>query len=367
MPAKRNSPKGIVQLHYQELVIGRLAITPELLCAFEYDADFLQRGFSISPFQLPLQPGVFISKREPFEGLFGVFNDSLPDGWGLLLMDRLLRKNGIAPASLNPLDRLCLVGEQGMGALTYKPIMPLLKDFDVTDVAMLAAEVSKVLSEDASAQLELLAVKNASSAGARPKVMLELEGQHWLIKFPSASDLPEIGHIEMAYAAAARKCGIEMPETRLFEGRYFGVQRFDRKDNKRIHVLSASGLLNASHRYPSLDYTELLKACWLLTSDIQEVGKLYRQMIFNVLAHNRDDHAKNFSFILTPNGWKLSPAYDLVRSEGFNGQHTTTINGKGSPNKDDILDVAKNIGFPLAKARMIYDEAFNGTQDIRAL
>lgn len=147
-----------------------------------------------------------------------------------------------------------------------------------------------------------------------------------------------------------------MPETKLFEDKYFGVKRFDREDSKKFHVISAAGLVNADYRLPSLDYEGLLTICLNLTRDMEEVYKMYRLMVFNVLIGNKDDHAKNFSFILKDREWKLSPAYDILPNEGFNGYHTTTINGKGNPTKEDIFVVAKKVGLDAVKCKVIYEE-----------
>ena len=122
-----------------------------------------------------------------------------------------------------------------------------------------------------------------------------------------------------------------MAETRLFNDRYFGVERFDRTPHGKIHTISAAGLLHANYRIPSLDYSILLKLTLNLTKDMEQVISMFRLMIFNILISNRDDHAKNFSFQWINGTWKLSPAYDLLPSSGFNGYHTTTINGKGEP------------------------------------
>ena len=187
----------------------------------------------------------------------------------------------------------------------------------------------------------------------------------WLVKFPASSDPTEIGLVEFHYSQVARKCGIRMPETRLFHGKYFGVKRFDRIDGQRIHVHSASGLLYASHRYPSLDYISLLKTTRALTQDIRETGKMFRQMVFNVLTGNRDDHARNFSFLYLDDHWQLSPAYDLVKSNGFNGQHSTTINGAGNPGKSDIFSVAEQTGLPASMAAAIFDEVYEGCREIK--
>ena len=110
-----------LKVFYNDILVGTLAKTPEMVVAFEYDSNWLNNGFSISPFSLPLIKKVFIPKYEPFGGLFGVFNDSLPDGWGRLLVDRLLLKNRINPVEVDNLNRLAIVQQSGMGALTYKP------------------------------------------------------------------------------------------------------------------------------------------------------------------------------------------------------------------------------------------------------
>jgi serine/threonine-protein kinase HipA len=336
--------------------VGRLALTPENLCAFEYDSGYLNTGQSISPFYLPLQPGVFIARRDPFSGNFGVFNDSLPDGWGNLLLDRFLNSHKINPSGLSILDRLSLVGSSGMGALEYKPDNSFTPAEGNPELDYLASEAEKILNQkDTGASLDILFKYGGSSGGARPKVLLTFEGEEWLVKFRSFQDPENVGQIEYEYSLLAKDCGIEMPETRLFEGKYFGVKRFDRNGKTKIHMLSAAGLLNADYRIPCLDYQSLLTACFKLTGNIEEVYKLYRIMVFNVLIKNRDDHARNFSFLLKDGKWKLSPAYDLLPGNGFNGFHTTTIAGQGDPNYEDIQKVAQSLGLNKIRAKEIYE------------
>jgi serine/threonine-protein kinase HipA len=355
----------ILEVAMNNIDVGKLIITSEHLCAFEYNTGYLSSGISVSPFYLPLKPGVFIAKRDPFNGLFGVFNDSLPDGWGMLLTDRFLMKNKINPAKLTLLDRLCLVGNAGMGALTYKPDHAPEGDNDYKDLNQLSSEVQRILNNDFTGSLEELYQKGGSSGGARPKVLVSINNEYWIIKFRASADPENIGEIEYQYSQVAGKCGLEMPETSLFEDRFFGVKRFDRYNNFRYHVHSAGGLLYASHRFPSLDYADLLKACMALTLDIEQSYSLFRLMVFNILTHNRDDHVKNFSFILIDRNWKLSPAYDLVLSNGFNGQHTTTVAGNGEPKRKDIFEVAKAGGLDEKKAHMIFDEVYEASKEIR--
>ena len=344
-----------VFLHNEK--IGRMALTPDGLCAFEYESGFLSSGFSISPFFLPLKKEVFIAKRHPFRGGFGVFDDSLPDGWGNLVLDRYLRSKGIDPYRLSLLQRLALVGSTGRGALEFRPDWSEESPNEIIDFNLLAQESEKVLTTEYSGDLlETFYKFGGSSGGARPKVFVKIEGREWLVKFKTMHDPDDIGKIEYEYSLLAKKCGIKMAETRLLEGRYFATERFDRTKQGKIHTVSAAGLLHADYREPSLDYEGLLKLCHILTKNMEEVYALFRQMVFNVLIKNRDDHAKNFSFQHIKGEWKLSPAYDLLPSEGFNGFHTTTINGSGNPSESDILKVGKKANLTAKRVEDILKE-----------
>lgn len=337
--------------------VGDLTLTSDNLCAFQYDPVFLQNGFSVSPFFLPLEQKIFIGKQNPFSGNFGVFNDSLPDGWGNLLLDRYLRKNNIDVNRLTQLQRLAIIGTTGRGALEYIPNYDIPQESQFDDLRTLAKEAEKLLESEYDGQgLDMFFKNGGSSGGARPKLFLTIQGKEWLIKFKATSDPDTVGQIEYDYSLLAKKCGIEMPVTHLFEDTYFGVQRFDRTANEKIHTISAAGLLHADYRIPSLDYETLLQACLLLTKNMEEVQKLYRIMVFNVVIGNKDDHAKNFSFQFSENKWKLSPAYDLLPSNGFNGNHTTTINGKGNPTDNDMRTVAQKIGINEKFAKEIIEE-----------
>lgn len=340
-----------LKVFYNYILVGTLAKTPDRVVAFEYDSEWLNNGFSISPFSLPLIKKVFIPKYDPFGGLFGVFNDSLPDGWGRLLVDRLFLKNKINPNEIDNLNRLAVVQESGMGALTYKPEHKFKSENNISDYDILAQECSKILESQNSENLDEIFNLGGSSGGARPKILTSIYNEDWIIKFPSSSDPKNIGEKEYQYSLCAKDCGINMTETRLFPSKicsgYFGIKRFDRKNAKKVHMVSVSGLLETSHRLPNLDYNTLMKLTLELTRNYQDIEQLFRLMCFNVFAHNRDDHSKNFSFLFddTKKEWHLSPAYDLTYSFSFNGEHATTINGEGkNPTLDNILAVAKNIG-----------------------
>ena len=352
----------IVHVFYENLPVGTLSEAENKLIAFEYNSDFIKNGFSVSPFFLPLRQEVFIGKRQPFEGLHGVFNDSLPDGWGRLLIDRMLIKHRQNLSGITPLDRLCIAGNSTVGALQYKPQFQLpIQEEVIQDLDYISLEAQKILSDRDDYNLDLLVKMAGSSGGARPKVFIDINGEEWLIKFRSSTDQKNMGVIEYQHSLMAKKAGIDMPETKLFPSKvcpgYFGVKRFDRENNKKIHVHSASGLLYASYRYPSVDYIDLLKATYLLTRSYDEVSKLFRIMVFNILIQNKDDHTKNFSFLYKDDKWQLSPAYDLVPSDGMNGEHATTVAGVGKDiTENDMLNVAKDVGFNLKKAKRIIDD-----------
>lgn len=196
------------------------------------------------------------------------------------------------------LDKVAIVGRTGMGALEYHPETVLSNAIVTDNLDTLAMECEKVLNDEYDGNLEELVKAGVSSGGARPKVLIKYKSEDWIVKFRSSSDPKDIGKQEYDYSIMARKAGLIMPETKLFERKYFGVKRFDRKqDGSKVHMLSASGLLNASYSFPTLDYIDLLKATLLLTHDYRELEKMFRLMCFNILTYNRDDNAKNFSFL----------------------------------------------------------------------
>lgn len=354
--------------------VGRMA-TRNRQIFFEYHPSFVTRPLPISPFHLPLATHVLGPFDTPFEGLPGIFNDSLPDGWGRLLVDRRARRIGV---TLTPLDRLAVVGRHGIGALIYEPETVLKDAQGVLDLDELAADAAATLEGDAEDVLDQLIVLGGSPQGARPKAMIgwsqrrksvvhgarELASgyRRFLVKFPASADPKDIGPIEYAYSLMAAAAGVRMPRTHLFPSRggpgFFGAERFDYHGAERRHVHTLSGLLNLDHRVPTLDYTSVLAATRRLTRDHREVVAMFRLMAFNVLAHNRDDHSKQFSFLMDASGtWTVSPAYDLTFSDGINGEHTTTIDGEGrAPTDADMIRAACKADVKERDAARIIDE-----------
>lgn len=355
-----NSIKQIEVILNNRLV-GRSALTKEGLCAFEYSAEWLNSGFSISPFELPLRNEVFVAKPRPFEGGFGVFDDCLPDGWGLLILDRYLQQNGINPHTLSLLDRLALVGSTGRGALEFRPDKSVVSKQEYADFEKLAWEAERILDSDeyTGEGIEEFQYRGGSPGGAQPKIFTRYDGKEWLVKFRAKRDSKRIGIDEYRYSLLAKKCGIEMPETRIFEDKYFGVERFDRTSNGKLHVVSVAGLIGADYRMSSIDYTHIFQVCAALTHSIAELWKVYRLMVFNYLIDNKDDHAKNFAFIYRDGNWHFAPAYDLLPSDGINGFRTTSINDSIEPTKDDIFTVAVKAGLSRKEIVEVFERMRN--------
>lgn len=370
-----------LELEGNEKKLGTLAWSGrERRAYFEYAAEFLAAPLLVSPFHMMASTGLIAAPRDPFDGLHGVFNDSLPDGWGRLLLDRRLQRAGIDYTRLTPVDRLSAVGRTGMGALSYVPELP--DDHEpqpVTDLDWFADQVELVQAEMDVADIDSLQGAQGGSAGARPKIMIGFNqaenrcvldyGQpldpgfeRWMVKAPSSDDPREIGPEEKAYSLMAVAAGLTMADTLLLETRkgrrLFATKRFDRTPTGRLHMHTASGLLNASHREASVNYEQLHKLTHIMTRDATEVLKMFRNMVFNVFARNRDDHAKNHAFLMDGNGrWSLAPAYDLTFSSGPGGEHSTAIAGEGrNPGMSHLLAVSKGASISDQDAREVIEQ-----------
>lgn len=333
---------------------------------FQYADSFLAHGFNISPFSLKFDNRIQSAQSRVFGGLYGVFNDSLPDGWGLLLMDRELKKRfGWDPHEITPLDRLTYIGSKAMGALEYLPELNSDNDTEILDLAEMAKSAFLVTEGKASDVISQLRIHGGSPGGARPKVIVAMspdmaecksgfdtipEGfEHWIIKFRSKGDPISSGLAEKAYAEMAKCAGLSMPDTDIIKipnnqdlSNYFAVKRFDRVSQNKLHVVSLGGLAEANHRVPCMDYDGLLDVVGSITKNEKDVEMAFRLMVFNVMTHNKDDHVKNFAFIHQAGHWTLSPSFDLTFSSGMNNEHTTAINGRGNPLIRDIEVVANN-------------------------
>jgi serine/threonine-protein kinase HipA len=340
---------------------------------FEYSAESLAQGLELSPLHLKLRAPAYGGFPPYLHRLPGLIADSLPDGWGLLLMDRLFRQRRVRHPG--PLDRLAFIGDRAMGALRFVPADDPQGPEPDWNLLALARESERVLQGDAGVALRELALAGGSPQGARPKALVQYDsatdristlsdtpGEPWLVKFPSRGEHKEVCAIEQLYAELARDCGLEVPETAWFDLSpklaAFGTARFDRERGLRVPVHSLAGLLQVDFRMPgSTDYTAFLRATRFLTRDEREVRKAYARAVFNVVFHNRDDHPKNFAWRLgRDRRWRLAPAFDLTFSTGPMGQHYMDVCGEGSAvTRDHLLRLAEDGGLPANSAATVID------------
>ena len=360
-------------------VLGSLADDGEDVL-FQYSPYALERGLQLSPIRLPLRVLAYPDRRADYTQLHdvpGLIYDSLPDGWGYRLMHRRMKARGMDPEKISTLDRLAYLGANTMGALTYAPALPdVLEDRDLT-LLDLAQEVQAVLVDESHEVLAELARVGASPAGARPKALVYFnpdsaqmstqscavpDGQAWMVKFPGGDDAPDCAAIEALYAQLAHHCRLGMAPTQFFElpgGRTaFATQRFDRRGEQRVHVHSLAGLLHANFQEPSVSYEDFFRVTRRLTRDQRELKKAVQRCAFNILMNNRDDHAKNLSFLLEADGnWRLAPPDDLTYCPGYKGEHFMDVNGEGAaPERKHVLNAAKAAGLPKAVAEQAIDE-----------
>ena len=338
---------------------------------FEYSPEALSQQLELSPRHLKLRAQAYGSFPSHQMRLPGLVADALPDGWGLLLMDRLFRQRGFTPG---PLDRLAFIGDRALGALRFVPADDQPLPPADLQLLTLAQESRQVLAGELSAALLALVVTGGSPQGARPKALIQFDrntgqvstlpdvaGEPWLVKFQAQGEHKEACAIEHLYAGLARACGLEMPDTTYFDLSSglagFGVARFDREGSQRVPIHSLAGFLHADFRLPSVDYTTFLRATRMLTRDEREVQKAFARAVFNVVFNNRDDHAKNFAWRLGKDRrWRLAPAYDLTFCEGPGGQHQTDVCGEGRRiTRQHLLTLASQGGVEATAASAIID------------
>lgn len=342
------------------LPIGRLAMAGGL-AQLEWSPELIAAPLPVSALLYPPEPGLHPARGREFDGLHGFLSDSLPEGWGYLVMRRRLSKLGVAIETLSALEHLALVGDQGRGALTYRPATAPPPEVDSLDLDALAAESAAILAGHEGELADTLATLAGGSGGARPKVHVgfDAEGlisisegetaashEAWIVKFAATNDPPDIGPIEAAYAAMALAAGLDMAPYRLLPSNtgpgYFAARRFDRPaPGKRLHMASLSGAVEAPWRTPA-SYDLFLRATQAITRHAEDLHAAFRRMVFNVLASNRDDHTRQHSYLMDEAGqWRLAPAYDLTYSTGPGGEHYLDVEGEG---KNPTLEHARALG-----------------------
>ena len=365
---------------------------------FEFEPDFVRHGWDISPLHMPIQSvaqgnGLFsfpALDRASFHGLPGLLADVLPDKFGNRIIDAWLARQGRDPASFSPIERLCYTGKRGMGALEFKPSstrqLDRAMDVEIADLVAvaqavmqerdgLAVQVGNDEQDNADAMRDILRV-GTSAGGARPKAVIAMNAEgkvvsgqsevppgydYWLLKFDGVTDLElgkpqSFGRIEYAYYLMAQDAGIDMTECRLLEenGRaHFMTRRFDRLKGQKIHMQSLCGLAHFDfNQAGAYSYEQAFQVMRQLRLSKRDAIEQYRRMVLSVLARNQDDHTKNITFLMGPDGeWRLSPAYDVTYAHNPGGlwthQHQMSINGKRDGfSMDDLLAVAENINLP---------------------
>ena len=362
-------------------VVGTLADDGRQLL-FQYAAEALEQGRQLSPLRLPLRMRAYPDRLGEYASLHhlpGLICDSLPDGWGYRLLHRRLKTLGLDISQLSALDVLAYLGDNTMGALTYAPAYPESLDARDLDLLALAQEIQAVQSDESHEVLAELARAGGSAGGARPKALVffnpdsgqmgtlatpnqQIPGaQPWLVKFAASTDAPDSCAVEALYAQLAHACQLGMADTRFFPlpdgSGAFATQRFDRQDGKRLHVHTLAGLLHANFQVPSVSYEDFFRVTRRLTRDQRQLQKAVQRCAFNILMNNRDDHAKNLSFMQDANaGWQLAPPYDLSYCSGHRGQHFMDVAGESAaPTRQHIIQAATSAGLPAAQARDAID------------
>lgn len=379
--------KSFLSIDNQEVEIGEMVHSQNKIY-FKFSDSFIENGINISPIKMKLSNEILSAKEDFFDGLFGVFADSLPDGWGKLLLDRKLLSIGYDLNQINALDRLSYLNNNSIGAITYKPqFQNDNSQKDYLDLDIVSNEIEIFINEENDDVLEKLFLLGGSSGGARPKInvgynpitnqicssqeILPNGFEHWIIKFPSSFDMIDVSLIEYTYNQMAVNAGIETNLSKLFKSKsgkyFFGSKRFDRIDNKKLHMHSVAGLLHDNFRMSTIDYGHIMDCAFVLENNINAYSKILKLAAFNVFAHNRDDHSKNFSFLMDSKGnWKFSPAYDLTYSNSAFGMHSTTVAGESkSPTEKHLLELANHFG--VKNASMIIEQVKDSISSFKNL
>lgn len=392
----------VITVNYQDDFVGAMSFdTDNGLGSFEYDPSFIKKGIELSPIKMPLSKRIYSFPEldfNTFKGLPGLIADSLPDDFGNAVLNAWVASQGRTPSDITPLQRLQYTGKRGMGALEYNPATKLRRlnasqQIEIQSLVAIAQEILDARNDfevalkrdgqdDREAMMSLLSV-GMSAGGARPKAVLAFNedftqvrsGQtkvpigftHYLMKFDGVSEHNKeqetfgdplgYGAMEYVYHLMAKNCEIDMmPCSLLDEGnrRHFITQRFDRINNRKVHVQTLNGLAHVDYKKPgTFSYEELFSIARQLKLPAVAAEQLFKRMTFNIIARNHDDHAKNFAFILKKDKWSLAPAYDLAYSykpqSKWVNSHWMSLNGK----RDNFI---RNDFYSLEKLSPIFNQ-----------
>lgn len=366
---------------------------------FKYDDDFVSSDIELSPIMMPLSKEIYQFRSlslESFKGLSGLLSDSLPDRYGDKVINAWLDSQKRSQESFSIIERLCYVGKRGMGALEYYPNkhskLNKIDDIEVNELIKLSNEIINkkenfiAKSEDS---LEKIIKVGTSAGGARAKAIIAYNedtsviksGQmdagkgftYWILKLDGVNQKEETSFTrrEYAYYLMATAANIHMSESRLLrkDGYYhFLTKRFDRFINQKgkmekLHMQTLGAMVHIDYNDPgAMSYERTTQIMYKMGIKLSENKKLFRRMVFNVMARNQDDHVKNISFLMNKLGeWSLSPAYDITYSFNPSGmwtnKHQMTINSKrDNITLDDLLKTANSMNIKEKEAVLIIDE-----------
>ena len=366
---------------------------------FEYEHSFIDSGLNLSPLKLPFEIDTYINEDESyFLTLAGVFFDSLPDKFGTKVVERYYESKGVSPRELTVLQKLLFIGKRGMGALEYEPcenISEFKSAHETLEIRSMYESSKKIVTgETTEAIRELLLFMDsaASAGGARAKAVIgwnkttnkiisgtgeiPSEYSYWLVKFDSLDDFKKVTDftkLEYVYMSMAKDCGIEIPEIDLLEDKeltHFMIKRFDRVNGAKLHMHSLASITHTNFNIPlHYSYDQALRVVWFITKDKTDVVEFYKRAVFNVIARNQDDHAKNTSFLMDKNGvWKLSPAYDITyaNGQGFTKNHQMSINGKANNfSREDLIKLALSADIKKSVAIEIIDKTITVVSEFK--
>ena len=366
-------------------VLGAVAELASGRVVFEYAESFRRRGLEVSPVHLPADlagPRRFdeLLDRPGFRGLPGVLADALPDAFGDRVQRAYFAARGQPERADSPVERLLHVGQRALGALSFHPaeeLPPRPGAAERLDVAQLVREVRRVLSDEPDPSMPELYRIGASAGGMRPKAIVLHDPATGSVRPgdapPRDGEVPCIlkidgvgtgagpahqerplpfNRMEAAYGRMARAAGLDTAEISVLEENglaHLLVQRFDVEGGERVHQHTLGGLTHVDHHEPGTSsYETYLRTILRLGMPYASLEQGYRRMVFNVLAVNQDDHVKNLSFQLRPEGrWDLAPAYDLTfaRGDGWTAKHQMRVAGKTSGIREhDLLRIAEELG-----------------------
>ena len=369
---------NIVQVSIWGKNVGLLSWDDKRGCSsFQFDRDFINNGLDIAPLVAPLSSAIVQrgfpfsgNKEKPYYGLPEFIADSLPDHCGNVVFQKWLEANNLHTRQINVVDRLSFIGKRAMGAFEFQPAH-IKEDASIDiELSSLYELANRIFNDRQNVSIDInngliiedLYKVGTSAGGQRPKAIIAIDettgiirsGQadlpqnfkHYILKFDTSKpdDFP-FTKIEMAYYLMARDCGIDMMPSKLVEiegTQNFLTQRFDRVDGIRIHTQTMAAMSSFADTYE-----DLFVIGRKINLTAEEQTQQYRRMVFNILAGNVDDHTKNFSFLMYPNGeWHISPAYDLIFSIDPDSRlfrnHELSVRGKrNNITRKDLIDFAK--------------------------